>query len=144
MKYQKGLVIDKKSGQEVRICQAPGCDDPIGNDRRRRYCRVCAEIIDGLRRQQRRDKNGETKRSGRICALEGCEILVLPPRRRHCSDHCAAKAQREQSRKSSEIKRRMKRALSKSKHERHGREVRTIRTMQNVPAERWDQYDFIK
>lgn len=137
-------MIDDKSGKDIRICQAPGCDDPIGNDRRRRYCRVCAGIINKLRYQKRRDKNGELKRLGKVCAYDRCKRLVRAPKRRYCPGDCAVKAQKEQSRKTSEIKRRMKRALSKSKYVRHGKEVRTIRYMQHVPAERWQEYVFIK
>lgn len=137
-------MIDEKAGQDIRICQAPGCDNPIINEIRRRYCKVCAEIIDKLLRQNRRDKNGEIKRSGRICALGGCENPVLAPKRRYCSDHCAAEAQKDQSRKSSEMNRKKRRSSSKSKYERHRREVRTIRSMLHVPVERWGDYKFIK
>lgn len=133
------------SPETVRICGAPGCDNPIGSDRRRRYCStVCAVKVNRRNTLRRQRERRGIKPQDKVCAIEGCECLVFPPRRRHCSDVCAAKAQKEQVRRTSEISRRMKRALSKSKHERHEREVRTIRTMQNVPAERWQEYRFVK
>jgi len=138
-------VVDDKAGQDIRICQAPGCDNPIGSDRRRRYCStVCSVKVNIQKTMRRHRERSGIERQYKVCAIDGCENLVHPPRRRHCSDHCAAKAQKEQTRRTSEIKRRMKRALSKSKHKRHKGEVRTIRCMQHVPAERWEQYEFVK
>lgn len=138
-------MVDENSAQDVRTCGAPGCDNPIGNDNRRRHCsRRCSNKVSNERARRRSIEQRELMRADKVCAIEGCENLVHPPRRRHCSAHCAAKAQREQARRGSEIYRKKRRSSSKSEHERHEREIRTIRTMQNVPAERWQEYEFRK
>lgn len=138
-------MIDEKSGQEIRLCQAPGCDNPIGSDRRRRCCsQDCLEIMQRFQYQQRLIRGIDKRRAGKVCAIEGCDNPVHPPRRQHCSDHCAAKVQREQVRRTSAINRKKRRSLSKSNYLRHKREVRSIRCMQHVPAERWQEYEFRK
>lgn len=138
-------MIDDKPGQDVRICGAPGCDNPIKGDGRCLYCSsVCTETMKKLRYQQRLVREIKKRRAGRVCALEGCNDPVIPPRRRYSSDACAAKAQREQVRRSNEKLPDSRQGSSKFKYERHGREVRTIRFMQHVPAERWQEYEFSK
>lgn len=133
------------SSETVRICGAPDCDNPIKGDGRCLYCSpVCTETMKKLQYQQRLVREIEKRRAGRVCALEGCDNLVRPPRRRYCSDTCAAKAQREQMRRSNEILPGSRQGSSKFKYERHRREVRTIRCMQNVPAEQWSRYEFVK
>ena len=138
-------MVDEKTEQEIRICGAPGCDNPIGDDRRRRCCsQDCLEAMQRLQYQQKLLREVEKRRAGNVCAIEGCDNLVQPPRRRHCSDVCAAKTQKEQVRRGSEVNRKKRRSSSKTKQERQVQEIRAIRTMQNVPAERWQEYEFRK
>lgn len=138
-------MIEEQIGQDIRVCGAPGCDNPIGNDTRRRHCsRRCSNKVGNERARQRIIEKRGMKRLSRVCAIEGCENPVHPPRRRHCSAHCAAKAQREQVRKTSEINRKKRSSSSKLKPRRQQQEIRAIRYMQHVPAERWDRYEFIK
>lgn len=128
----------------VRLCGAPDCNNPVGEDNRRRYCsKVCAVKVNrenALRRGRALRGLGQ---SDRVCAAKGCQRLVRPPRRLYCSDACAGKMQREQVRKGCEITRKKRRSSSKSKA-RRSRELRTIRGMQQVPVERWPEYEFVR
>lgn len=130
--------------QTVRLCGAPGCDNPVDTDRRRRYCsKVCAVKVNrenALRRGRALRGLGQ---DDRVCAREGCQCLVHPSHRLYCSDTCAGRIHGEQIRRSSEVTRKKRRSSSKSKA-RRSREIRTIRGMQQVPAERWFQYEFVR
>lgn len=136
-------MIDDKLGQGVRICGAPGCGNPLGKDSRRRYCStICAVKVNRLRSKQGQAELRGVKQSDKTCEIEGCENLIPEGRRRYCSDGCAAKAQKEQVRKTSERLREDRGANPKRPV--HIRETRTVRGMQQVPADRWDEYVFNK
>lgn len=134
------------SVKQVRVCQAVGCRKRIGTDLRRRYCsEACAVKMNRLlTRQGQADLHGEN-RQAKICALEGCNNLVPEDRRRYCSVKCAKEAQREQNRTNPRSNRRINSYLSVNKrYERHIQEIRTIRSMQDVPADRWGEYEFVR
>ena len=132
-------MVDEKSGQDIRTCGAPGCDNPVGNDNRRRFCSMrCSNRVHNDKTKGRR----KLEKLGRVCAIEGCNHPVVGRRSRYCSDECASKAYHQQVREASKRKREKKRRSSKSKPERRKLEVRAIRGMQQVPVERWGEYEF--
>ena len=134
-------MVDEKVEQEIRICGAPGCDNPTGKDGRRRFCsmrcskRIHNEKAKGLRKLER---------LGRVCAIGGCQNPVTGQRSRYCSKECAVVAYGEQVRAGCKRSRKKKQRSKKSKPQRHKREYRPIRLMQHVTVEKWPEYRFLK
>ena len=87
--------------------------------------------------------HGKLKRQDKVCAVEGCNQPLGRHRSRYCSQFCADKAQGNIVRKHS-ARRRNSRRVSNPDPFPSYHEVRTIRRMQDVPAERWSEYEFVR